>query len=365
MVQYTAKQKAAYYKKQAQRVSGSGAYTTRGALIPGANHPTQNTWKTGKWANRGAIIGGAVGGAYGGPIGSAIGSVAGRTAFHYPAKLMGSGSYHTVKSGKTTSRPQVPTFGNQGDYVTINHREYIGDVISSATPGEFKSDTYNINPGDVNTFPWLSNLVGSSYQQYRFDGLKFEFRSTSGESLNSTNTALGSVFSAINYDWSDPDFTTRSAIENSSWSSNARPSDNFDIFVECAKSQTGMNQGLLYVNQGNIPPNVDPKTYFLGKLQIASQGLQGSSVAIGSIYCTYRVRLYKQVMSRPLSNGNLFSRIRGGVSAAAPLGLIDEVNSKNCDTMGVGITNGGTVLQISTENLRVGSTFIPVSVLHP
>ena len=37
----------------------------------------------------------------------------------------------------------------------------------------------------------------------------------SGDALNPTNTALGSVFSCINYDYNDDEFESRVEIENS------------------------------------------------------------------------------------------------------------------------------------------------------
>ncbi|HIA00805.1 MAG TPA: hypothetical protein EYN66_02655, partial [Myxococcales bacterium] len=359
MPQFTAKQRAEYRRTgRPTKLRGSGAY---GAVIPGSKHPSQNTFRTGKWANRGAIVGGAIGGYYGGPIGAKVGSYAGRAAFHYPAKLMGSGSYQDAGTQGLGGNmaPQVPTFKSSGDFVTISHREYIGDLLSSAVAGEFRSDTFALNPGDPATFPWLSNLCQTSYQQYKFDSLVFSVKSTSGDSLNSTNTALGSVFGAISYDFNDEDMTTKTEIANSDWSRVAKPSEDFMIPVEVKSKQTGLNGGMLYVaNQPNLPSNVDPKTYMLGKLTIGSQGLQGTEVNFGELWVSYKVRMYKPTMSKPLSQALVFTQTRSAVTGNAPLGLDIVLNDHNSDSVGVQIANAGQVLQFSPKRMMNGSTFL-------
>jgi len=253
--------------------------------------------------------------------------------------------------------PQTPMFTSQGDEdgVVICHKEYLGDIISSSTAGAFKIDTWNINPADHNTFPWLSTLVGANFQQFKFESLIFHFKSTSADALNSTNTALGSVFSCINYDATDEDFESRYEIENSDWSKSCKPSDDILIPVECAPRFTAMN-GMLYLANGVMPAGVDPKMYYLGKLSLASQGLQGTSVNIGSLFVTYRVRLYKPVMSRPLSQALFYSQLRSGVSANVRLGNADITNSGNADN--IGITLSANDITISHKRLMPGQRFI-------
>ncbi len=50
----------------------------------------------------------------------------------------------------------VPMTFAKSSTVMISHREYLGDVISSATIGAYSGTSYYINPGNVSTFPWLS-----------------------------------------------------------------------------------------------------------------------------------------------------------------------------------------------------------------
>lgn len=329
-----------------KKASGKGAYTL----------------SSGPWANRGAALGGVIGSHYGGAPGAAIGSWLGRRAFHYPAKLFGSGSYTQVEGGAGVSRmaPQVPQFtrDSSDDSVCIVHREYLGDIITSGTAGAFKIQKFGLNPSEANTFPWLSNMVGPNYQQYRFDGLIFEYKSFSADALNSTNTALGSVFACINYDYSDQDLTSRYEVENTDWASSCKPSEHMMIPVECKPRQTGMN-GLLYVlNTNTVPPNTDPKTYYLGKLWLGTTGFQGTNVNVGSLYVTYKVRLYKPVMSPPASFSNMVLRTRTSATVAAPFGISTDTTDLNCDTLGVAINNAGTELRIDQSRLEVGQIYM-------
>lgn len=67
----------------------------------------------------------------------------------------------------------------------------MSDVISSSA-GVFNGLVYKINPGNPETFPWLSSIA-SNFEAYRIEGLVFEYKTMSADALNSTNTALGQI----------------------------------------------------------------------------------------------------------------------------------------------------------------------------
>lgn len=361
-----------------KRYSGRGAYhryTGKGAYrrVRGKGAYTVDN---GPWANVGASVGKSMANMAGMP--PQIGEYLGRRALHYAARVFGSGAYRTTYRGKGAYRrtirgkgaydvdsahmsPELPRFEKgKDDSVLITFKEYLGDVISSSNANTFKIEKFPINPAMLQTFPWLSELCSVTYQQYRFEGLIFQYKTFSADALNSTNTALGSVFACINYDANDPDPTSRSLVENMDWSQSVKPSENMLIPVECAPRQTGMN-GLLYVlNQPVVPTRADPKTYLLGNFYIGTTGCQGTSVNLGSLYVTYKVRLYKPCILPPLSNANRVMLVRTGATSAAPLGTAtDSANSSTalCDTLGVTFTSG-TVLTISNQRLQVGARYV-------
>lgn len=329
--------KRAYNSKR--RIGGHGAYTV----------------ETGPWARRVGSLGSVIGGHYGGSTGRSVGEYIGKRVGYYGSRLLGgSGGYTLSDYGRQRLAPQTPvfeSFGNE-DGVCITHREYLGDILTSSTPGAFKVDTFGINPSEQNVFPWLSHLAQTNFQQYKFDGLAFEFKSFSADALNSTNTALGSVFSCVNYDYTDEDFVNRSQIENSDWAKSCKPSENVLIPVECKPRLTAMS-GLLYlVNGATIPRNVDPKTYYLGKLSIATQGFQGASVNIGSLYVTYKVRLYKPILMKPLAEAHIVTQARSGVTTSNHFGTASITSNFNTDSLGVELS--GSVMTIHHKRLQVG-----------
>lgn len=325
------------------RISGRGAYSVA----------------TGPWANRGAKLGELIGGEYGGNVGRKVGGWIGRRAFHYPARLFGSGDYQVSSGGAGTLAPQLPSFSMAQDGMVISHREYIGDIITGPSAGDTVIQKFALAPSESATFPWLSQVAQCNFQQYKFEGCVFEFRSFSADALNSTNTALGAVFSAINYDFTDADLTTRSQIENTSWSMSAKPSESFYIPVECESKQSGLNGGLLYIpNTGGVPNGADPKTYYLGKVFIGTTGFQGTNVNVGSLYVTYKIKLIKPISVAPLSCANRVNYFRTGATNALPFG--DTTGSAvtyplQCDTLGCSFT--GTVMTIKKDRLVPGSRY--------
>ena len=107
--------------------------------------------------------------------------------------------------------------------VIIRHREYLDDIVSSATPNTFKLQNFYINPGDRITFPWLSQIA-DSFEHYRIRGMIFEFRSMSADALNSTNTALGQVIMATAYNSALPNFNNKYEMENYEFGVSTKPS---------------------------------------------------------------------------------------------------------------------------------------------
>lgn len=213
-------------------------------------------------------------------------AIAGRTA----AKIFGLGDYEVKKNVLMSGNlPEVYNMPKGGGTI-IRYQEYLGDIITSSTPGDFKIDAYNIQPGLPASFPWLSQIA-ANYEQYSLEGIVYQFKSTSANALNSVNTALGSVMLATNYDVSDPSFVSKSEMLNYEYSSSCKPSESVLHMIECDPKQSVLTE--LYTRTGELPSNKDLKFYDLGKFQIATVGFQGTSVNIGELHVTYQVRLLK------------------------------------------------------------------------
>ena len=219
-------------------------------------------------------------------------------------------------SGRTrtvTNSKEVPQFSSTKMTNVVSHREYIGDVFTGGIQPDDKTAPYSspftignvqvagsgevlgnggfkINVGVKDTFPWLYNLA-RNYEQYRVHGMVFEFKSLSADALNSTNTALGSVIMATEYNAANPIFESKQQMENYEFAQSCKPSVSMMHAIECAPNLTSVSE--LYVRAGPIPLYQDPRLYDLGTFQIATCGMQAAQINIGELWCTYLVELIK------------------------------------------------------------------------
>jgi hypothetical protein len=190
------------------------------------------------------------------------------------------------------SNGQIPNMHRNGQSVIIRHKEYISDITSTTGFGVYSQ--YPLNPGLSVTFPWLSTIA-QQYQEYTWKGVIFEFRSTSGDVVASSNTALGSVMMATNYRGTAPVYTNKLSMLNEYFSSDAKPSEDFCHPIECDPRENPYN--VQYVRGAAVPAGEDEKTYDLGIMSIATEGMQASSVDIGELWVSYEVELRKPVVS--------------------------------------------------------------------
>lgn len=274
----------------------------------------------------------------GGQVGARIGGYLGDRVHNF---VSGFGDYHSAAE----LYGRLPTMVNQpsGGGTIIRFQEYITDVVTSSTPGLFELKSFELNPGKTGTFPWLAQIA-SNFEQYQFEGIIFQFRSTSANALNSTNTALGTVIMATQYDSVDGPFTSKAEMLNYEYSVSVKPSESCLHMIECASNQTTIDK--LYVLEGSVPPNADPRLYNLGRFSIATQGFQGASVNIGELHVTYQVRLLKPKLFQALGNDvdtyySFFETTTGTPwDNSNPLGLSQIVWDSNlCNNFGI-IRNG-------------------------
>lgn len=231
----------------------------------------------------GRMIGDWIAPGIAGPVGGALGSGLG-TLF---SKITGIGDYKVQSNSLVKSSP-VPSFGE--NCIHVKHKEYLGDITSSTA---FSSLSFDINPGLASSFPWLS-AVASNYQEYAFLGLVYTYVSTSADALNSTNTALGKIAMATDYNAINPSYTSVVQMLATEFSNYGKPNLDLMHAVECAP---GMRPTLLqYVRTGPVPANADERLYDLGNFQIAAQGMQATA-NIGGLWATYDIMLCKPVIA--------------------------------------------------------------------
>jgi hypothetical protein len=333
------------------RLRGHGAYTYE---------------QPGPWGRIGSAAGGMIGSAIGTPYG--LGKPGGQIGkklgsyLHYIGKIFGSGDYVTSSAGVRTNSlmqsNQIPSFVMGKNDVRICHREYLGDILSSSTAGAFNIQSFPLNPGLEETFPWLSEVCGATFQQYRINGMVFEFRSMSADALNSTNTALGSVVMATDYDSRDDVFSSKQQMENTMFGVSCKPSSCMLHAIECERSQTSVSE--LYIRPYAVPSNSDIRLYDLGRFSIATQGCQGTNVNLGELWVSYDVSLFKQIDQPP---GYLISAAHFPLDVArlatAPIAKSPTLTN-SYDNIGLTIDSAGLNLTFprSTQAGTVFSVFL-------
>lgn len=339
------------YSRGYGRLRGRGAYTYD---------------KPGPWGKYGAAIGAyagrALGGKYlgdklAGSLGAKLGSYA-----HYIGKIFGSGDYITsqdqIKQNTLVNGTQVPSFAHGDNHVRIRHREYLGDVITSATPNTFNLNSFSINPGISGTFPWLSGVVGSNFQQYRINGMVFEYRSMSADALNSTNTALGTVVMATDYDSKDAPFGSKQQMENTEFGVSCKPSSCMIHGIECARSQTSVSE--LYVRAVPVPSGADIRLYDMGTFYIATAGFQAASVNIGELWVSYDITFFKAIEQPPgYSLLTAHYSLDTTQLATKPIALAPSTlaGATKYDNIGLTVDSTGLLLQFPS-NLPLNSVWM-------
>lgn len=190
-------------------------------------------------------------------------------------------------------REVAATIGGNGHVMVVKHRELIADVSGSTG---FAVTGYPVNPGQGQTFPWLS-VLARNFEKYRFRRLRFEFESSQ------PTTAQGMTMLAFDLDASDP--APASKLQLMSYQGASRAN-----VWEAQRTSLPEQQPPLYVRVGTQPVNTDIKTYDAANLWFGTSGEAGVTV-IGELYVEYEVELHvPQLQAESLATGGTLT-LRG------------------------------------------------------
>lgn len=287
-------------------------------------------------------------------LGGAIGAHLGHGLHTVIKALTGFGDYEVTNNSlmPQTLGGDPPIIKNtRNNSHIVHHREYIGDVYAATA---FTVTSYPINPGLLSTFPWVSQQA-DSYEQYKFRGLVFEFKSMSSDAVlsSASSSALGTVVMSTQYNALDTGFTDKRTMENYEFANSSKPSCSFLHPIECKQSQTTVSE--LYVRTGAVATG-DLRLYDLGTFSIAVQGMQNaaSNQVIGELWCSYELEFFKPkllVGGGALLSDHYYGNGTNVFTSGSPLGpqgtLVKSSGS-----------NIGTTLQIASINPYGGNSII-------
>ncbi|QMW68807.1 capsid protein [Crucivirus-339] len=305
MVNYTAAQKRAYARRMAAQrkqiapaiFAGSGAYYQK--RYPSAFAPVvargQGAYNLGNLIKAEArriskkkgfsrAVGGSIGAALGNrAVGANVGATIGRA--------LGMGDY--VVKENTLLQGGIPMVMSSNDRsFVVRHREFLQNIVKAAGAPTFTLLAFPLQPGLSSVFPWLSQMA-VGYQQYRIRGMIWEYKGTSSDSLDSTQTSLGSVLMATEYDSSAPPFQNQQQMLNHEFANSCKPSDTMLHAIECKKAQSVLSE--LYIRSGAVPQGDDERFFDFGTFQIATVGgpTAASDQVLGELWCSYEVEFLK------------------------------------------------------------------------
>lgn len=316
MQKYTDKQKAAYYKRKANRrprMVGKGDYKIRNPNIGRPYLRGRGAYKVPRNFFNAKSVGGSLGSTFGGLAGSALGSmvapgigttiggstgaklgnILGELAGSGFRKLTGWGEYTIKENSLIYPDRIVPSFGD--DSIRVRKREYISNINATTA---FTNNSFPVNPGLSEVFPWLS-AIANNFEQYRWNGLVFQFVSTSSDAIASTtDLGLGQVVLASDYNAVDDAYVNLPQALSSMFSNSAKPSENIMHAVECAP--TDVAQKLYYVRSGDVPSGSDIRLYDMLSFQLMTQNMPADYTGMGQLWVSYDITFCKSIQNNQL-----------------------------------------------------------------
>jgi hypothetical protein len=195
---------------------------------------------------------------------------------------------------QTPTAAQIPMMHTENGCCRIKKREYIKDIFMTSI---WSTEVFALNPASAKTFPWLSS-VASNFEQYKFLGLAFGFRSLTANALGSVgDPSMGSVTLLTQYDVLDTTVATKIAANNALYATSCKPAENMLHPVECDPEQTPSQP--LYTGVNEAPMGVDAdRDLRLNYMGFTTVGTNGAPTIYnaGELWVTYDVMLYKPMI---------------------------------------------------------------------
>lgn len=223
------------------------------------------------------------------------------------------------------------TFQRQKRTCTIQEDEYVEEIIGT---NGFANKSYAINPGNSVLFPWLSKQA-AQWEKYHFNSLEFYYKREVSEFA--TQGQAGKIIMGVDFDASDAPPTSKRQIEDTDPHVDGMPCENINLRLK-QSDMHGLLKTLYVRNAGaNSLALGDLKTYDIGNLNVATQGMAGGgpSAIIGELRVKYSVTFSVPVLESDSQIKNtMLAAYRRDVDQIMTDGEFEAIN------FDVGIYNG-------------------------
>jgi hypothetical protein len=239
---------------------------------------------------------------------------------------------------------------------TIKFKEFVQDIAGSVA---FATTTFACNPGLANLFAWFSGQA-LFYQEYTVIMLRFCFETEKATSLS------GKVMFAFLQDSSDPAPASKQEMLENLLKESGAVWQPFCLAISMANFPAlGKSR---FVRSGNLAANLDVKTYDIGQLVVATQGMADTTL-VGELYIEYEIEVRTPLQSVSQLAASLSSKITGvtpsqtSMFGAAPtivggLDILASVNTLTFNRVGQYIlvcNETGTGMQTASNPTITGT----------
>jgi len=223
--------------------------------------------------------------------------------------------------------------------IVVANEEFVGAVTVAAQPN-FNNTPYPINPGQALLFPWLSKQA-AQWEKYQFRKLEFFYRREVSEFA--TAGQAGKVIFSVDFDASDPPPASKQQMEDTIPHRDAMPCENFSLDLP-ARELHGSNMLAKYVRIAGLPGGSDIKTYDVGNLNVATQGVT-SNVEVGELrvryVCEFMVPVLENSAGAPANNQVALFSQSNVASSATGVPFNPAIATVETNGLGAVNNNGG------------------------
>lgn len=247
------------------------------------------------------------------------------------SRWLGSGDYDVTSNSlvRQAASGTVPSMHKNDQTITVRHKEFVTEVSGRTAFTVIRR--FSINPGLVQTFPWLSTIAGQ-YSEYRIKGMVYHYVPTSGNAVASSNAALGTVMLQTSYRASESAPQSKVELLNEYWANESKPSEAFCHPIECNPKENPFN--IQYVRTSSVASTDNVLLYDLGTTSLAVSGQQIDNAVLGDLWITYEIELRKPKLAGIVGEtvATYFASGTSSVNTTTPFGsnagtLVDESDS--------------------------------------
>ncbi len=216
------------------------------------------------------------------------------------SSMIGRGMYtpksHGVNDlilGGASSVPTMTTVGDETGALIVTHTERVADIIAPADD-KFHVQSFTINAGLEETFPWL-HQIASSYEEYEVLQCVFEYKGHEIVGIQDSLDLQGQVIAATKYNVKSKSFTDRHEMQAYPHATSCSLNGTLQAGVEADPKKIASGDTHRYVRTGGLLIDEDRSDFDHARFELALNNTPSDlfNKEVGQLYCYYTIKLSK------------------------------------------------------------------------